>query len=76
MIADQSQDVRSFNWLLTSFVDQSAGVCDAVAVSSDGLSSDTVLAFYQDREGSVWVATSALVAMRLRRPPGQPEPKG
>jgi predicted regulator of Ras-like GTPase activity (Roadblock/LC7/MglB family) len=37
MIAAQSQEVRSFNWLLTSFVDQSAGVCDAVAVSSDGL---------------------------------------
>ncbi len=37
MIDALNEDVRSFNWLLTSFVDQSAGVCDAVAVSSDGL---------------------------------------
>jgi predicted regulator of Ras-like GTPase activity (Roadblock/LC7/MglB family) len=37
MIESESQDLRSFNWMLTSFVDQSAGVCDAVAVSSDGL---------------------------------------
>ena len=32
-----NQDVQNFNWLLTSFVDQGAGVCDAVAVSSDGI---------------------------------------
>jgi hypothetical protein len=30
-------DVKNFNWLLDSFVGNSAGVCDAVAVSSDGL---------------------------------------
>ena len=30
-------DVRSFAWLLSSFVEQTAGVTDAVAVSSDGL---------------------------------------
>jgi uncharacterized protein len=32
-----SDDVTNFNWLLNNFVDSSAGVCDAVAVSSDGL---------------------------------------
>ena len=32
-----SQDVRSFNWLLNGFVEKTAGVSDAVAVSSDGL---------------------------------------
>lgn len=30
-------DVRGFSWLLSSFVEQTAGVTDAVAVSSDGL---------------------------------------
>ncbi|MDA8047944.1 MAG: roadblock/LC7 domain-containing protein [Actinomycetota bacterium] len=30
-------DARTFNWLLDNFVENSAGVCDAVAVSSDGL---------------------------------------
>jgi uncharacterized protein len=32
-----SPEVRNFNWLLTSFVDSTSGVTDAVAVSSDGL---------------------------------------
>ena len=32
-----STDVKNFNWLLDNFVESSAGVCDAVAVSSDGL---------------------------------------
>lgn len=32
-----SDEARNFNWLLNSFVDQTAGVTDAVAVSSDGL---------------------------------------
>jgi predicted regulator of Ras-like GTPase activity (Roadblock/LC7/MglB family) len=32
-----SAEVRNFNWLLTSFVDSTSGVTDAVAVSSDGL---------------------------------------
>ena len=31
------EEARSFSWLLNSFVDQTAGVTDAVAVSSDGL---------------------------------------
>lgn len=30
-------DAKNFNWLLDNFVETSAGVCDAVAVSSDGL---------------------------------------
>ena len=37
MLDSLTEDVRNFNWLLTSFVDQTAGVCDSVAVSSDGL---------------------------------------
>ena len=32
-----SNEVKNFNWLLDNFVTSSAGVCDAVAVSSDGL---------------------------------------
>jgi uncharacterized protein len=32
-----SAEVRNFNWLLSSFVDGTPGVTDAVAVSSDGL---------------------------------------
>lgn len=32
-----SEDARSFSWLLESFVEQTAGVTDALAVSSDGL---------------------------------------
>ncbi len=32
-----ASDVKNFNWLLDNFVESSAGVCDAVAVSSDGL---------------------------------------
>jgi predicted regulator of Ras-like GTPase activity (Roadblock/LC7/MglB family) len=32
-----TDDARNFNWLLTNFVDETAGVNDAVAVSSDGM---------------------------------------
>jgi predicted regulator of Ras-like GTPase activity (Roadblock/LC7/MglB family) len=32
-----SSEVRNFNWLLSNFVETTAGVTDAVAVSSDGL---------------------------------------
>jgi uncharacterized protein len=32
-----SEGARSFNWLLNGFVDKTAGVSDAVAVSADGL---------------------------------------
>ena len=32
-----TDEARNFNWLLTSFVDDTAGVTDAVAVSSDGV---------------------------------------
>jgi predicted regulator of Ras-like GTPase activity (Roadblock/LC7/MglB family) len=32
-----TEDARNFNWLLSSFVDETAGVADAVAVSSDGV---------------------------------------
>jgi predicted regulator of Ras-like GTPase activity (Roadblock/LC7/MglB family) len=31
------EQARNFGWLLDNFVSSSAGVCDAVAVSSDGL---------------------------------------
>ena len=32
-----SQDAQSFDWLLGGFVEETAGVTDAVAVSSDGV---------------------------------------
>jgi predicted regulator of Ras-like GTPase activity (Roadblock/LC7/MglB family) len=32
-----TEGARNFNWLLTSFVEETAGVTDAMAVSSDGL---------------------------------------
>jgi uncharacterized protein len=32
-----TEDARNFNWLLSSFVEETAGVADAVAVSSDGV---------------------------------------
>jgi predicted regulator of Ras-like GTPase activity (Roadblock/LC7/MglB family) len=32
-----TDEARNFNWLLTNFVDETAGVNDAVAVSSDGM---------------------------------------
>jgi predicted regulator of Ras-like GTPase activity (Roadblock/LC7/MglB family) len=35
--APANAEVRNFNWLLSSFVETTAGVTDAVAVSSDGL---------------------------------------
>jgi hypothetical protein len=35
--APVSAEVRNFNWLLSNFVETTAGVTDAVAVSSDGL---------------------------------------
>ena len=35
--AQPNADVRNFNWLLSNFVETTAGVTDAVAVSSDGL---------------------------------------
>jgi uncharacterized protein len=34
---DVREQVRSFNWLLTTFAEKTSGVSDAVAVSSDGL---------------------------------------
>ena len=36
-VVSASADVRNFNWLLSNFVETTAGVTDAVAVSSDGL---------------------------------------
>jgi predicted regulator of Ras-like GTPase activity (Roadblock/LC7/MglB family) len=35
--APANAEVRNFNWLLSNFVETTAGVTDAVAVSSDGL---------------------------------------
>ncbi len=32
-----TEEARNFNWLLSSFVSETAGVTDAVAVSSDGV---------------------------------------
>jgi hypothetical protein len=32
-----TEEARNFNWLLSNFVEETAGVSDAVAVSSDGV---------------------------------------
>src|SRR5579875_2266397 len=49
-----STDVKNFNWLLDNFVETSAGVCDAVAVSSDGLL--MAMSHTLDRSGAERVA--------------------
>ena len=36
-VADYSAEVQTFNWLLGSFATRTAGVQDAIVVSSDGL---------------------------------------
>jgi uncharacterized protein len=36
-MTDVRDQARNFNWLLNSFAEQTSGVSDAVAVSSDGL---------------------------------------
>lgn len=36
-VQTMSEGARSFSWLLNGFVDKTAGVSDAVAVSADGL---------------------------------------
>jgi predicted regulator of Ras-like GTPase activity (Roadblock/LC7/MglB family) len=36
-VTTPTDDARNFNWLLSSFVEETAGVTDAVAVSSDGV---------------------------------------
>jgi uncharacterized protein len=36
-VPPSGNDVRTFNWLLSNFVETTAGATDAVAVSSDGL---------------------------------------
>jgi uncharacterized protein len=56
-------DVKNFNWLLDNFVGSSAGVCDAVAVSSDGLL--MAMSHTLDRAGAERVAAiiSGLVGL-------------
>jgi hypothetical protein len=58
-----STDVKNFNWLLDNFVERSAGVCDAVAVSSDGLL--MAMSHTLDRAGAERVAAiiSGLVSL-------------
>ena len=58
-----SNEVRNFNWLLDNFVTTSAGVCDAVAVSSDGLL--MAMSHTLDRAGAERVAAiiSGMVAL-------------
>jgi predicted regulator of Ras-like GTPase activity (Roadblock/LC7/MglB family) len=58
-----SAEVRNFNWLLDNFVEGSAGVCDAVAVSSDGLL--MAMSHTLDRTGAERVAAviSGLVGL-------------
>ena len=58
-------DVRNFNWLLDNFVQSSAGVCDAVAVSSDGLL--MAMSHTLDRAGAERVTALECDDERLRR---------
>ena len=55
--------VRDFSWMLNNFVDQTAGVTDAIAVSSDGL----LMAMSEslDRDGAEQLAAivSGLVSL-------------
>jgi predicted regulator of Ras-like GTPase activity (Roadblock/LC7/MglB family) len=71
-------DARNFNWLLDSFVEETAGVTDAMAVSSDGLliassetldceESDLLCAIIAGSAGMATAASRALAAGGLER---------
>lgn len=57
------EDARSFSWLLSSFVDQTAGVTDAVAVSSDGLLMALSSSLERARAEQVAAIISGLVSL-------------
>lgn len=57
------EDARSFSWLLSSFVDQTAGVTDAVAVSSDGLPMALSSSLDRARAEQVAAIISGLVSL-------------
>jgi hypothetical protein len=57
------EDARSFSWLLNTFVDQTAGVTDAVAVSSDGLLMALSSSLERARAEQVAAIISGLVSL-------------
>jgi predicted regulator of Ras-like GTPase activity (Roadblock/LC7/MglB family) len=58
-----TDDVRSFSWLLSNFVEQTAGVTDAVAVSSDGLLMAMSSSLSRDAAEQVAAIISGLVSL-------------
>jgi len=73
-----TEEARNFNWLLETFVDETAGVTDAMAVSSDGVliarsetlegqESDLLCAIIAGTAGMAKAASSNLAAGALER---------
>jgi predicted regulator of Ras-like GTPase activity (Roadblock/LC7/MglB family) len=69
MTTTLSKDATNFNWLLDNFVSSSAGVCDAVAVSSDGLL--MAMSHTLDRAGAERVAAIISGLMGLGKGAGR-----
>jgi uncharacterized protein len=73
-----TEEARNFNWLLETFVQETAGVTDAMAVSSDGVliarsetlegqESDLLCAIIAGTAGLAMAASSNLAAGALER---------
>jgi predicted regulator of Ras-like GTPase activity (Roadblock/LC7/MglB family) len=73
-----TEEARNFNWLLETFVEETAGVTDAMAVSSDGVliarsetlegqESDLLCAIIAGTAGMAMAASSNLAAGALER---------
>jgi uncharacterized protein len=73
-----TEEARNFNWLLETFVEETAGVTDAMAVSSDGVliarsetlegqESDLLCAIIAGTAGLAMAASSNLAAGALER---------
>jgi uncharacterized protein len=73
-----TEEARNFNWLLETFVQETAGVTDAMAVSSDGVliarsetlegqESDLLCAIIAGTAGMALAASSNLAAGALER---------
>jgi len=65
-----SSEAKTFNWLLDSFTSTTAGVVEAIAVSSDGLL--MAMSAIKDRANAERLAAvvSGLTAWPAVRPPG------
>ncbi len=58
-----SDEARSFNWLLTTFVDQTDGVQEAIAVSSDGLLLASSIGRHRENVEQFAAITSGLISL-------------